>query len=292
MYYLLSLFIGILISLMVAFNGGLAKLAGVYSASVIIHVLSLVFVSAWILLKRDRPFNKAHPWFFYLGGILGVVPTILNGFAFGRISIPAILALGLFGQSVLGLFIDKFGLMGMPKYPFRKRKLIGLAFVFCGIVSMVGRFDAAVMPLSFFAGVSVAMARPLNARLAKATNIRVSTFYSCLIGLAASVAVFFVLGRSEAFLAFDIAPNWYVFIGGILGAFVIALSNKIVFKVPALYLSLFLFLGQVFSGILIDTVISRYFSVQNLIGGIFVAIGLIVNLLFDKSPRLPASAKA
>jgi hypothetical protein len=55
-----------------------------------------------------------------------------------------------------------------------------------------------------------------------------------------------------------------------------------VIKISAFYLSLFLFIGQVFSGILVDMVISQTFSLRNLIGGIFVALGLSVNLLLDR----------
>jgi hypothetical protein len=43
-----------------------------------------------------------------------------------------------------------------------------------------------------------------------------------------------------------------------------------------------LFIGQVFSGLLIDVIISQSFSLRNMIGGIFVAAGLCVNLLLDR----------
>ena len=73
-----------------------------------------------------------------------------------------------------------------------------------------------------------------------------------------------------------------MYFGGIIGVCVVLLSNIIVIKISAFYLSLLFFTGQVFSGILIDVVISQIFSLRNMIGGIFVAIGLSVNLLLDK----------
>jgi drug/metabolite transporter (DMT)-like permease len=53
-------------------------------------------------------------------------------------------------------------------------------------------------------------------------------------------------------------------------------------KISAFYLSLFMFIGQVFSGILVDLVLSHAFSPRNMIGGIFVTAGLCVNLLLDR----------
>ncbi|MDR0289925.1 MAG: DMT family transporter [Treponema sp.] len=136
MYYLLSLLTGILISVMVAFNGGLTEQFGVYSATVIIHIAGLLLISIMAISKRERLFSQRQTWFLYLGGIFGVC--------------------------------------------------------------------------------------------------------------------------------------------------VVLLSNITVTKISAFYLSLFLFIGQVFSGILIDAVIAQTFSLRNLIGGIFVAAGLCINLLLDR----------
>jgi len=63
---------------------------------------------------------------------------------------------------------------------------------------------------------------------------------------------------------------------------VVILGNITVVKVSAFYLTLLIFIGQIFSGILIDAVISGEFSARILTGGILVAIGLCVNLLLDR----------
>lgn len=78
MYYLFSLLTGILISVMVAFNGGLTELYGVYPATVIVHITGLLFISVLIIMKHERPFAKIHKWFLYLGGAIGVATTAFN----------------------------------------------------------------------------------------------------------------------------------------------------------------------------------------------------------------------
>jgi transporter family-2 protein len=283
MYYFVSLITGVLISFMVAFNGVLTEQYSVCSATVIIHIAGLLFITIMTLIKREHPFFKRQAWFLYLGGAIGVLTTVFNNVAFARISVSSILALGLFGQSMAGLIIDQYGLLDMPKHSFQKRKIFGLFLILCGIISMTNNFDVLAILMSFFAGVNIVISRTLNAKLAEYTNIRTGTFYNYLIGLLISVPVYFIFGRSEAVFAdFVFSPKIYIYFGGIIGVCVVLLSNITVIKISAFYLSLFLFIGQVFSGILIDVIISQTFSPRNMIGGIFVAIGLTVNLILDK----------
>lgn len=269
--------------MMVAFNGGLTEKYGIYSATVIIHITGLVFIGFLTLIKRERPFSKMHAWYLYLGGVIGVMTTIFNNLSFGRISVSAILALGLFGQSVTGLIIDQYGLMNMPRYPFVKRKILGLLLILCGIVSMISSFQTAAVIASFTAGVTIVVSRTLNAGLAGRTSVRTSTLYNYMIGLVVSVPVLLILGRNEPSLAvFGFSAEWYIYFGGILGVCVVLLSNITVMKVSSLYLTLLVFIGQVFSGVLIDVLISKELSYRNMIGGALVTAGLCVNLLLDR----------
>jgi len=286
MFYALSLLMGILISVMVAFNGGLTTQYGVYSATVIIHIVGLILIVAVVLVKKERFFPGKYAWFLYMGGAIGVLTTVFNNFSFGRISVSAILALGLFGQSVTGLIIDQYGLFGMHKHPFTKEKLIGLSLILAGIASMINNFEIIAVAVSFIAGVNIVMSRTLNAKLADLTSVRVSTFYNYFIGLMVSMLVFLILGRNEiVFAEFTLSPNWYIYLGGVLGVCVVLLGNIVVVKVSAFYLTLLIFIGQVFSGVLIDAVIMQAVSTRNLVGGVLVAAGLSINLVLDRNAR-------
>jgi len=282
MFYALSLLMGILISVMVAFNGGLTSMYGVYSATVMIHIVGLLLIVAVVLFKKERFFPGRFAWFLYMGGAIGVLTTVFNNFSFGRISVSAILALGLLGQSVAGLVIDQYGLFGMRKHPFSKEKMIGLLLILAGIGAMVNNFEIIAVTVSFFAGVNIVLSRTLNAKLADVTSVRVSTFYNYFIGLMVSMLAFVLLGRGEiVFSEFTLSPNWYIYLGGVLGVCVVLLGNIVVVKVSAFYLTLLIFIGKVFSGILIDAVLMQTVSIRNLIGGVLVAAGLSVNLLLD-----------
>jgi len=286
LYYFLTLLTGIIISVMIAFNGGLTEKYGVYAATVIIHVVGLILISLIVLIKREKPFSKMHPWFLYLGGAIGVFTTLSNNISFGRISVSAIMALMLLGQSVAGIIFDHYGLFGMTKYPFAKHKFLGLILVLCGIVAMISDFEVTAIIVSFLGGFAIVISRTLNAKLGDLTSVRIGTFYNYVVGLLVAIPVLLLLGRNETtFFEFAFSSNWYIYIGGALGVCIILLSNITVMKVSAFYLTLLIFIGQVVSGILVDIVISQEVSLRIIIGGVFVAAGLCLDLMLDKSHR-------
>ncbi|MDR1663966.1 MAG: DMT family transporter [Clostridiales bacterium] len=293
MYYLLSLLTGILVSVMIVSNGGLTAGYGVYTATVIIHITGLLLITALMLLKGERPKHKIQNWVFYTGGAVGVATTVFNNFAYGRISVSAILALGLFGQTIFGLFIDQYGLIGMSKHPFRKEKIAGVLLIFAGIVSMITEFAFLAVGAAFLSGIFTIVSRTTNARLSDATTLRVSTFYNYVIGLLTAVPVLLLFGRGELpFAGVNASVNPFYYFGGVLGACIVLLGNMTVTKISAFYLSILLFVGQVFSGILIDALLSGAFSVRNLIGGMLVTLGLCVNLFLDRKKHAAVSPNA
>jgi len=284
MFYFLSLLTGVLISVMVAFNGGLTGQYGVYLATVIIHIAGLLLITAVVLIKKDKVFAVRYPVYLYLGGAIGVLTTVFNNMAFGRISVSAILALGLLGQSISGLIIDQYGLFGMQKHSFTKGKLVGFFLMLGGIVYMVDNLEIVAVVISFAAGVNIVLSRTFNAKLSNVTNVRTATFYNYLVGLTGAVIVLLVLGSRGALFTFSppILSSWWIYLGGVLGVCVVLLSNITVVKISAFYLTLLIFVGKIFSGILIDMVISQELSHRNLVGGVLVALGLGVNLIMDK----------
>ncbi len=61
----------------------------------------------------------------------------------------------------------------------------------------------------------------------------------------------------------------------------VLLSNVTVRRISAFYMTLLLFVGQVFTGIVVDMALTGVFSPQNLIGGALVAAGMAVNLRLE-----------
>lgn len=290
MFYTLSLLMGIFISIMIALNGGLTNAYGAYSATVIIHMAGLLVIATVVLLYKERPFAVRHAWFLYMGGAIGVSVTVFNNLAFGRISVSAILALGLLGQSVTSILVDNFGLMGMPVHKFNKGKIWGLLLLLFGIFVMIyaplDSFEGMAVVFSFLAGVSIIVSRTINAILSKKTSEKVSTLYNYIVGLAVSIIVLLLLGRSEPmFTNFSLDGNVFIYLGGVIGVVVVLMGNILAHKISALYLVLFIFIGQVFAGVIIDIVLVQAFEPRNAIGGVLVATGLCLNLIMGAKSK-------
>jgi len=283
MYYLISLFTGAILTIMIVFNGALTDFYGVYFATVLIHIVGMILIASIVLIKRENPFKNRQKWYLYIGGAIGVFITVSNNVSFGRISVSAILALMLFGQSVMGIVVDSYGLFGIPKHPFAKYKLIGLSLVLAGIISMISDFEVIAVVLSFSAGVCIVVSRTTVAKLSDLTSVRIGTFFNYVVGLMVSILVLLILGRNQITIAeFSFSPDRYIYLGGVLGVLAVSLTSITVVKISALYITLLVFVGQVFSGVIIDVFLAQEVPHRIILGGVLVAVGLCIDLLLDR----------
>lgn len=136
--YLLTLAIGILISIMVGFNGELGIRIGNLEGVVFVNVLGLVvtLITLIFLRKTWKPFRNIAPIYF-MGGMVGTFLLVMNNVCFKALGASLTIAMGIIGQIIMSSLIDNYGLFEMKKYPFRKKKLIGIAFMLLGIYIMV-----------------------------------------------------------------------------------------------------------------------------------------------------------
>lgn len=291
MYYLLSIAAGILISVMVMFNGQLSDHYGVYTATAIIHLIGLIFTSILLVVKKE-PVRRLHkiPFYYFAGGLVGILTVLFNNLSFGKISVSAILAICLLGQSITSLVFDQFGFFNMPKSKFHKSKLIGISIVLLGIIVMVSFYEiSALIPiiLSLLTGFTVVLSRTINAGLAEKTSVLQSTLYCYITGFTGSVVLLFTLGGGmQALSGISFSANAMIYSGGVMGVIIISFLNATVSKISSFYMTLLLFAGQVFSAILVDLFLTQVFSFPNFLGGVFVVLGLSVNVWLDKKRKL------
>jgi transporter family-2 protein len=287
MYHFLSVLGGIFVAVMVAINGELTSYYGLYSATVVIHLVGLIFISVLLAFRRERflPAKKL-PFHLYLGGAVGVSTVVFTNMAYGKISVSAILAIGLLGQCLTSLVFDHYGLLKMPKHAFVKTKLIGIGLVVLGIVFMImdSKMDAMIpIIVSLLTGVAIVVSRTINASFAQHTSVLASTFFNYGVGFAISAAILFIAGRGEPMLVqFSLSSEAWIYFGGIMGVGLVTLLNAAVCKISSFYMTLLMFAGQVFSAIAIDIMLTSMFSLNNLLGGIFVTAGLAQNLWADR----------
>lgn len=133
--------------------------------------------------------------------------------------------------------------------------------------------------LAFLAGVFTLISVITNSNLAKYIGTRQSTLINFIAGLSVSIILYiFFNNQPFEFINF---PIWTLF-GGLFGVFIVIISNLIIPKIPTIYSTLLIFIGQLFTGLLIDCFQANTLQLNKVIGAFLIITGLFYNLLVDK----------
>lgn len=296
MYKLLALLLGILIAVMLSINGVLSGYVGSFAPLPIIHIAGLLTVSLVLLFVREQRSEEKVPWYLNFGGAIGIFLVIMNNQCFQTLGASLTLSLGIIGQTLGSILADSTGFLGVKKYPFNPRKLIGLSLLLLGIVIMTDswRGDLLNIVLAVTAGSLVILSMIVNSQL----SLRIGIFHGVrrnyLVGLFFSVILllFVDFSISETFQAVLTVNPVFILGGGICGVLIVAGSNKILPKIPVIYTTLLLFCGQALAGLIIDYIISGNVPLNKVLGILVLSLGLFVNMLLEKRPTLESNPGA
>lgn len=137
--------------------------------------------------------------------------------------------------------------------------------------------------ISILAGVTIVITRNINSILAQKIGIFQSTLINYITGLFFSFIFLCLSNESLNTISVRLKPlPLWAYLGGLSGVIVIALSSYIIPRISAFYLTLLIFVGQLFTGIIIDYFTLNKLSSGKIIGGILVLSGLTYNLLLDR----------
>ena len=284
MYHFLAFLCGAILAVMIQWNGGLSAQVGVYHAALYIHIVGAVFAALVLVVKR-KPFALAGrvPLWMYLGGAIGVLTTLFNNLAFSHISLTSIVALGLFAQLVFSWLIDSFGWFGMERRGQKDLSILGTLLSVAGIALMLENPTSdgwGFVLISLGAGITVVLSRIVNAHLSQRIGTLQGALVNHLVGLPFCLLLGFGVGVNESsaavpFMAGDF--RLWIWCGGMLGVTTVAMTNVIVPKIPAYQLSLFMFCGQLFCGMLLDVFCGGAVNKREFGAGILVAAGIAVS---------------
>lgn len=140
-------------------------------------------------------------------------------------------------------------------------------------------------------GVTNVLSRSVNFVLSDKIGMYQSTFFNYVFGLAGSILILLISGETfKLFSASSYNAPWYIYAGGLLGVAVVTLLSFLSSKVSSFYFTLLLFVGQLFTGIIIDGLSTGKISIYQVVGGLLVVIGLSYNLYIDKVNSKTVSA--
>lgn len=141
--------------------------------------------------------------------------------------------------------------------------------------------------IAFLAGAMVILSMIINSRLSKEIGIFQGVFVNYIVGLTCAILLFIACNSQGLFKIKNVfqAPLWAYF-GGALGVIIVSISNIIIPKIPTIYSTLLIFMGQLFCGVMIDYFKVGVISKGKLIGGFIILIGMLYNFYIDKNKDL------
>lgn len=135
--------------------------------------------------------------------------------------------------------------------------------------------------LSFLTGVTIVINMMLNGKLTQREGMINGVIINYLTAAISSIILCALMLKSmPSYSTIKAIPLPY-FLGGIIGVLTTYLFNIIVHRVPAVYIVILRFIGQMLTSAFIDYLYLNIFSKGKIIGGILFLIGLIINARVD-----------
>ena len=132
---------GTLIAFQSPINATMARRTGLLEASLISFTVGTAVALTLVLALGKGSVRHAWgaPAWNWLGGALGMVYVSLLIYSVPRIGVTAAMVAGLVGQLATGLFLDHFGLLGLPERQVGPARLLGIGVLFLGLWLIQGR---------------------------------------------------------------------------------------------------------------------------------------------------------
>ena len=134
---------------------------------------------------------------------------------------------------------------------------------------------------SFLTGITIVINMMLNGKLAQREGMINGVIINYLTAAISSILLCAIMIKSiPAYSAIRDIPLTYL-LGGFIGVLTTYIFNIIVPKIPAVYIVILRFIGQVLTSAIIDYIYLDIFSKGKIIGGALFLIGLMVNAKVD-----------
>ena len=291
---------GALVALQQRINGELNLAVGNAVLTAFVSFLTGLLVVVAVVLARAAARRAVAavrdvPWWSRLGGLGGATLVAVGAAATPRIGV-ALLTVGLVaGQTSGGLAVDKAGLGPGGTRPVSAPRLAGAALCLVAVaVSAAGEGARAASPvllvLVVVAGFAIATQQALNGRVRAITgDAGVATLVNFVVG---TTALGLGLAVSAAFGSLDVgrwpgAGDWYLYLGGPMGAAFVAMAAIVVRRLGVLRLGLAVTAGQLAGALLLDLVLPVSEAPVELLTLIGVALTFVAVFVSGRAAERP-----
>ncbi|WP_125763478.1 DMT family transporter [Companilactobacillus hulinensis] len=243
-----------------------------YLASTVSFTIGALFLIALTIMSGESPFVSTNiiignPWWIWLGGLLGVIGLTANILLFPHLGSIQTAVLPLFGQIIMGIIIDQFGLFSSPKSGLTIIKVLGVLLVTVGMLlatGMIGSKDRRgtgknnllLQLAGIGAGLLMASQVAINGHLGVILKSSVhAAMVSFSIGAILLWILLFILRTPIHDLSSAIHAGksyWWIWIGGFLGAAYVFGSAWLVPQIGTGQVVVIALFGQLLFSALID----------------------------------------
>lgn len=135
--------------------------------------------------------------------------------------------------------------------------------------------------LSFLTGITIVINMMLNGKLAQREGMINGVIINYFTAVISSILLCAVMINSmPSYSQIRGVPLLYL-LGGFIGVITTCIFNIVVPKVPAVYVVILRFIGQMLTSAIIDYIYLDIFSKGKVIGGALFLIGLMINAKVD-----------
>ena len=282
---------GALVALQARVNGELGvRLDDALLAAVVSFGTGLVVVAAVVLARpeawrRVALVRTTRPW-HRLGGLGGATLVGVGAFAAPRLGV-ALLTVGIVaGQTTGGLAVDRAGLGPAGARPLDRHRVAGaalclLAVALAGTGRGTGDADPLLVLLVVVSGFLVAVQQALNGRVRAVTgDASVATLLNFVVGTTALVVAWLVTAAVTGTGDPAWPGEWWLYVGGPIGATFVAIAAVVVARVGVLRLGLALVAGQLVGAVLLDLLApatDRGLAAATLVGTALTFVAVLVS---------------
>ena len=282
---------GSTISLQSYLNGRLGRqLDSATVASTINNLVAMLAALAVVLatgaipraIARLRALGRP-PWWQFSGGLFGAALVLISTAAAPQVGVALLTVAVVCGSTTGSVAIDAAGLAPAGRLPVTAARIAGvllaIAATVIGAIGARGALEPLLLGLALLGGAGMAMQSAANGRLGRATGEPfVASLTNSSIGLAALALVAAITLATHDVGALPANPALYL--GGLLGAFVVVVSLTAVQTLGVLRLGLATVAGQTAGALVIDLVApapGEVVTAGTVIGVVLTLVAVVVS---------------
>lgn len=291
-YVLFAILAGITVTLQNSINGLMAPIVGAIGASFLSFATQATLIFAYLTLIQHRlPSIRKARFPESLSGPLAMVVVGLIGVCVSRMGSAVTTCCSVAGQIIMSAVIDHFGLFNAQTMRFRPRRIPGFILILTGVLSinLVGASDSARTPLlmlllSVLLGCCAVIVRTLNVKISDSVGSVIDgAFVNSFGGSLSGLILFFVIsGFHPDFSAYLTVPAYY-FTAGVFGLACLLLNIFAYKKLDTFYATIFMLIGQIGTGILIDLFFFHSLSFAKGVGILLIILGIVIDKAVTRS---------